>query len=93
VERLGAYRLEKGELGFVEWFLRGRAPHVRARFRMITTGEYENRWRSGPGSPDLAETGSPVRFALKPKPARYARGGSLPKVGAAGRRKREVIFE
>ena len=37
VERLGAARCTKGSLGFVEWYLRGRARHVNASFQTIYT--------------------------------------------------------
>ena len=40
VERLGAARCDKGRLGFVEWYLRGRARHVKARFEVVAKGEY-----------------------------------------------------
>jgi hypothetical protein len=44
VERLGPARCEEGDLGYVEWYLRGRARHVQATFEVSVEGEYDQLW-------------------------------------------------
>jgi hypothetical protein len=44
VERLGSARCEEGDLGYVEWYLRGRARHVQATIEVSVEGEYDQLW-------------------------------------------------
>ena len=41
VERLGAARCEEGDLGYAEWYLRGRARHLIATIEVSVKGEYD----------------------------------------------------
>ena len=57
-ERLGPACCEEGDLGYVEWYLRGRARHVQARIEVSVEGEYDQLWqpKREPGSRSRVRT-------------------------------------
>ena len=43
-ERLGATLCEEGDLGYIEWYLRGRARYMQATIEVRVQGEYDEFW-------------------------------------------------
>jgi hypothetical protein len=47
-DQLGATLCNEGDLGYVEWYLRGRARYMQATIEVVVQGEYDELWTNNP---------------------------------------------